>query len=454
MPDKSSATDGPLTGPLLPEQARFLERDLPNPHHWNVSQLYAVPTELGIERIRAAVRGIVARNDVLRLRMDANGDGYGLLPPDERFDATARDTEALTPAELTAFVTADAEKLHQEFALDQGPLIRCVHYPHPVAPRLLLLCHHFVVDQVGWLLLQAQLDAGLRGAEVTPPAVSYLDATRWLADRARSAELAADAALWEELVDSGQPPEPGPGGGPNSVGLTQLTCARLPAADVRSLLDPLGAGNRVTINAVAVVSVINALFPGRDDVRATVNLIGSGRRGIPGMPNLSRTIGDFTCLYPVTVRLATTAPVVDQLHAAQRHLDRVPSAGISFGLLKYLGEPGVRERLGRLPIGDITANYVGRRLPSRLTVLREVPESSGDDLPLGGERDNLHEVDFVLDSGSLEIRWYTSSGCYPEERVESYLARALRTLTGPDGPNAVRDEGGVRAEEREGARHG
>ncbi|MFH8791775.1 condensation domain-containing protein [Streptomyces sp. NPDC017941] len=452
MPEPSSVTSGPLRGPLLPEQARFLERDLPEPHHWNVSQLYAVPPELGFDRVRAAVRSVVARNDVLRLRLD--GDGYTLLAADERFDATVRDTAGLTPDELTAFVTADAQKLHRQFVLEQGPLLRCVHYPHPSAPRLLLLCHHFVVDQVGWLLLQAQLDAALREAELKPPAVSYHDATRWLADRACSAELAADAEAWERLVGTGLPVEPGPAGGPNSVGLTELTCARLPATDVRSLLGPLAGGARVTINAVAVVAVLNALFPGRDDLRATVNLIGSGRRGIPGMPNLSGTVGDFTCLYPVTVELATNAPVVDQLQAAQRHLDRVPSAGITFGLLKYLGEPRVRERLRRLPIGDITANYVGRRLPSRLTVLREVPESSGDDLPLGGERDNLHEVDFVLDSGALEIRWYTSSGRYPQARVESYLANAVGALSGAGTPDAEHGAGTVRADEREGARHG
>lgn len=66
-------------------------------------------------------------------------------------------------------------------------------------------------------------------------------------------------------------------------------------------------------------------------------------------------------------------------------------------------------------------------------------------------------MDFVLDSGSLEIRWYMSSGCYPRARVESYLARGGGAVCGgPDmghGADPVGTGGAVRAEEREGARH-
>jgi non-ribosomal peptide synthase protein (TIGR01720 family) len=372
----------------------------------------------------------VARHDALRLRL--HSPGVALLNCDDRFDVGERDTSDLTPDEFGAFVTADAQVLHRAFVLNRGPLIRCVHYPHPVMARVLLLAHHFIVDQIGWILLETELDAELHHAAVRLPAVSYHDAVRWLAVRARSDELATDVEQWERLVGDGESPEAGAEGSENSVGLTRLTCGEVPAVCAHFIFDRARARRGITFNAVAVVAVMNALFPDRNRATATVNLIGSGRRGLTGMPDLSRTIGDFTCLYPVTVTLATSSGVDEQLRVAQQHLDRVPSAGISFGLLKYLGEPTAAERLRRLRIGDITVNYVGRRRELRRAVLAEAPDTPGDDLPLGGERDNLHEVDFVSSAGALEIRWYSSSGLYTDSQIEGYIDRAVRVLSGAE----------------------
>jgi condensation domain-containing protein len=162
----SLGVSGPAPAPLLPEQARFLERGLPNPHHWNVSQFYSVPPTLTTATLRDAFRRVVARHDALRVRL--HSPGVQVLRCDDRFDVGERDTSDLTPDEFGAFVTADAQALHRAFVLTRGPLIRCVHYPHPVMPRVLLLAHHFIVDQIGGILLETELDAELRHAAARP----------------------------------------------------------------------------------------------------------------------------------------------------------------------------------------------------------------------------------------------------------------------------------------------
>jgi non-ribosomal peptide synthase protein (TIGR01720 family) len=414
--------------PLLPEQARFLERDLEHPHHWNVSALYAVPASLPPSRVRDAFRRIVARHDGLRMRL--RSEGAELLPADDpRFEAEVRSAPRLAEPDLADFVTEDAAALQTAFDLREGPLVRLVYYPHRSRGRLLLLAHHLLVDQVAWASLEAELDAELDGGRVRGPATSYEAAVSWFSEQARAPAIAADAPAWEGLVGDVVGVEPGRPGGTNTMAFNAAVRGRLDPVYARELLSQERARSGITMNAVALVAVLNALAPEREEARLTINLIGSGRRGLRAVPDLSRTVGDFTCLYPVTATIRTVDDLATQLRTAQAQLERVPTGGVGFGLLKYLGPPESAARMRRLRIGDVTVNYVGRRTPGRRSVLGETPESTGEELAPSAESDNVHEIDFVSDAGALELRWYASTDLYPEAQLAGYVRRALRALS-------------------------
>lgn len=106
---------------------------------------------------------------------------------------------------------------------------------------------------------------------------------------------------------------------------------------------------------------------GQDQTFAHIELEGHGREGrfvadAAGFePELSRTVGWFTTLFPVTVDPGAaadfTAPdyLAAALKAVKEDLARVPSNGVSYGALRYLTHTEFDA-----PAPQVLFNYLGR----------------------------------------------------------------------------------------------
>ena len=87
-------------------------------------------------------------------------------------------------------------------------------------------------------------------------------------------------------------------------------------------------------------------FTGSDTVH--INLEGHGREDLFADVDLSRTVGWFTSLYPVTFRLPTDRRPGPMLKAVKEQLREIPQNGIGYGLLRWLAkDPSVRARWPR-----------------------------------------------------------------------------------------------------------
>ena len=57
------------TVPLIPAQYRFLiERKTPDPHHWNVSELFKIQNGLKPSLVEQVVQKLLSHHDALRMR--------------------------------------------------------------------------------------------------------------------------------------------------------------------------------------------------------------------------------------------------------------------------------------------------------------------------------------------------------------------------------------------------
>ncbi|MGV8295394.1 condensation domain-containing protein, partial [Pseudomonas aeruginosa] len=96
-------------------------------------------------------------------------------------------------------------------------------------------------------------------------------------------------------------------------------------------------------------------WSGRAEV--LVRLEGHGREDLFEDIDLTRTVGWFTSLYPV--RLSPRQNLADSVKAIKEQLRAIPSRGIGYGLLRYLGSAEARRTLETLPEGEIVFNYLG-----------------------------------------------------------------------------------------------
>ncbi|MFH9610672.1 amino acid adenylation domain-containing protein [Streptomyces sp. NPDC017448] len=329
------------------------------------SVVLTTPAELTAEALDTLLAAVLARHDLLRARL-VRGEQWGFDVPEapaaprcwEESDApleecVARATRALDP--------------------DNGVMLRAVW--RRAARRLVLVAHHVVIDGVSWRILMDDLatawhryTAG-QPVELPPVGTSF---RRWtqLLERAPfdahctyyTAPLPApDAPLGRRALTDA-----------DTVERERTRTVSVEPALTAALLGEIPAAFHAGVNDVLLTALAVALARwrrdrGQDQTFAHIELEGHGREGrfiaeAAGFePELSRTVGWFTTLFPVTVDPGAapdlTGPdyLATALKAVKEDLARVPANGLSYGVLRHLG--------GDLPAGpapQVLFNYLGR----------------------------------------------------------------------------------------------
>jgi amino acid adenylation domain-containing protein len=223
---------GPLPLSLGQEQLWLIDQLEPGTALYNMPAAVALAGDLDRAALKAALREIRSRHEILRTVFSAGPDGpvqvvlpaaaSDGLPAADPFDLPLVDLAALPPAlrEAAADLLATAEG-RRPFDLGRGPLVRCLLLRLGAAEhRLLLTLHHIVFDGASLPILVREL-AALYGAALSRRpsplpalALQYADYAVWqrrwlagdvLAERLREArrrlaglpalDLALDMAL-------------------------------------------------------------------------------------------------------------------------------------------------------------------------------------------------------------------------------------------------------------------
>ncbi|MGV9251183.1 non-ribosomal peptide synthase/polyketide synthase [Streptomyces sp. NPDC003697] len=447
-----SAGEGPVAGevPLTPIQEWFLTTPRAAHHHFNQSVLLELAADPDTGALRRALAALLEHHDALRMRFTEDADGWHQFnpPPAGSYDVlVAHDLTGLSPKEADAAMERAADRLHAGFDLAHGPLLRAALFSgDPGRPaHLLLVAHHLVVDAVSWRILRDDLEAAYRQALQDGPvtlgerSTSFRDWARRLAAHVAGGGLDHELAYWEQAVTA-EPLPAAPAPGTDAAHTGALT-VELGEEDTTALLRAAPTAYRTRVNDVLLAALALALsrWTGHDRVR--LDLEGHGREDVLDGVDLSRTVGWFTTVHPVALRV----PEPDDLGPARdwrslvksvrRQLRAVPGNGLGFGALRTFGPPEVRERLGAAALGQVVFNYLGQ-WDAR-------PETDGDGLvraehgSFGLDHDprdggsHLLEVVGAVQNGRLAFTWHHRPGVHDTatvRRVADEFAEALRHI--------------------------
>ncbi len=177
--------------------------------------------------------------------------------------------------------------------------------------------------------------------------------------------------------------------------------------------------------------------------RTVVEREGHGREPVPGDPDLSRTVGWFTSVYPVVLDLGDLdwnevadagASCGGALKRVKEQLRAVPGHGLGYGLLRHLN-PQTARLLSRHRTPQIGFNYLGRFTAGTGEAWRMESGASGQsahpDTPL---RHPVEVVSVTEDRPTgpvLSATWTYAGGLLAEEDVRELAEgwfRALRLL--------------------------
>jgi amino acid adenylation domain-containing protein/non-ribosomal peptide synthase protein (TIGR01720 family) len=408
---------------LTPVQRWFFAQQFAAPGHWNQAVLLQLGPYVSAEGMRATLDAIVTHHDALRMRYEATSESWQQMNLEAEPAAWWRETEVATAAELEAVATAAQASLD----LVSGPVHQAVYVRvGDGTARLLWVIHHLVVDGVSWRVLLEDLVAGYaqwaQGQTVTlPPKSASLQqwAAALTAYGTSAALRAAELPYW---VEQAWPIEPVPYAqptGPNTVASAARVGLTLSEADTQALVTQAAGALRASVQELLLAAAAQAYGTWSGAPELTLELEGHGRAETLIGLDVARTVGWFTCVYPV--RLPTqAASVMARLTAVKRRLRAVPGEGIGYGLLRYVAEEPELAGSG----AAISFNYLGQwdnALGPDTSDITWATESYGATSSPRNHRP--YELDFSAGIGDhqLQLKCTYSENRHTRETVERFL---------------------------------
>jgi non-ribosomal peptide synthase protein (TIGR01720 family) len=289
---------------------------------------------------------------------------------------------------------------------------------------------------VSWRILLDDLDVAYRQAvdripvDLGPATTSFPDWAEQLGSHVAAGKLDGELEHWSEVLGSCAPLPVDHA--PADLASPEATVhARLSAEETDALLRAAPATYRTRINDVLLAALAWALCRWTGTSRACIDLEGHGREDLLDGVDLSRTVGWFTTVFPVTLEV----PGQDQpgwralIKSVRRQLRAVPGNGIGFGALRYLGSAAARDRLSASPGPQIAFNYLGqfdaRSADAGGGLGRAVLGPLGQDHDPSDHDPHLLQVMGATQVGRLEFTW----SYRPDVHDKSTVERIAREFT-------------------------
>jgi non-ribosomal peptide synthase protein (TIGR01720 family) len=200
-----------------------------------------------------------------------------------------------------------------------------------------------------------------------------------------------------------------------------------------SLLQDAPAAYKTQINDLLLAALAHVLSHWIGSRTLVIDVEGHGREEIVEGIDLSRTVGWFTTIAPIALRLPATDEPGEQIKTIKEQLRRLPNRGIGYGVLRYLcPDATVIQRLQALPQVEVLFNYLGQfdRVASQLSQFKLAPQLIGS-YGLQNRRHHRLEVNAYVIKSQLQVEFTYSVNVHRPSTIESvaadYMTR-LRTL--------------------------
>ena len=419
---------------------------------FNQSVVLPAPVGLRWEVLTGALAAVVEHHDMLRARLCRDGSDWWLEVPaggevDSAGWVSRVDVGGVGVGQWDELVDGRVAVARDRLDPERGVMVQVVWFDAGPdrAGRLLVVAHHLVIDGVSWRILLPDLQAAFEALEagkpvqLAPVGTSYRRWAQLLATEAVSPTRVAETEFWRQALPG---VEEGVGAG---VGLGEgLVAGRDVYARQRevaftltpevttAVLTKVPEAFHAEVNDVLLAALAVAVVRwrrargGHADARVLVDVEGHGRQDIVAGVDVSRTVGWFTSLHPVHLRLGTGFDERDHTPTAlarvlkdvKEQLRAVPDRGIGYGLLRYLN-PTTQTTLAQAPTPEIGFNYLGRaavsavsRTPADLVALVDRTGTGSDpDMPLTYLL-NINAITHDMPTGSslrVSVAWPTDA---------------------------------------------
>ncbi len=345
---------------LFPIHRWFVEQKLNNSNHYNQSICLKLKKEIDRKVLKRAFEILINHHDGLRLNYSTQKEllFYNEEHLNKGFVVEEFDLSALPEAEAECRLQQIGNCLKSGFDIQKDLLVKAalVNLSDDTV-CLLITAHHFVVDGVSWMVLLQDLFEAIEKLEyenepiMPKKTASLIDWTNSLKEYAASRELLLESEYWKEQVYRAE----------GSITVARNNSSKklevdftLDKTETDKLVSKCNTPYNTDVNELLIAALARSIgeFCKKDSL--TLELEGHGR-GLDSA-DASRTIGWFTALYPIKLRIEAEA-IGESIKSTKEQLRRIPNGGIGFGIMKYL----LKEKsLANNEKPELRFNYLGK----------------------------------------------------------------------------------------------
>ncbi|KAJ1968465.1 hypothetical protein IWQ62_001232, partial [Dispira parvispora] len=375
--DRTGSFQGPIEGSvaLTPIQRWYFGLPFKNRHHFNQSFTLRVQRNLTPEEVGNALAHLANHHDMLRVRYQApsseNDEWIQTIPSGKVTPSDFLVTEHQIPSDVATYSDL-IRTIQSSLNITHGPILAAAVFPgsdtcEKGTCRLFITIHHVLMDLVSWRIIIQDLETLLEEgpAALPPKTMSFQEWSQRLDQYA--ATLSADIWPTQPFCTTQRP---------KLLELTPeqldhpLTCPRRSVVQTfsstftQSLLFSSAPQWRVTPRDVLLATFTEAYCHAMDLDEARFCMEGHGREPWQEDLDITRTVGWFTALYPLILRVGSSDSLVEILKHTKESIQRVPRKGFPYSLLRHaLGtRSSERDRLmAKTPDKlDVQFNYFGQ----------------------------------------------------------------------------------------------
>lgn len=430
-----------------PVQKWFLSQDIKEKHHFNQSVMLHRSTSVQEDALRKTLKAITCHHDALRMVFTQNEQGkwdqynrplshsddalYGL----QMIDLSAPDGTDGNRA-YEPIIKRHVLDIQQKMDLKNGPLLQAGLFHTIDGDFLFLSAHHLVVDGISWRVLLEDLALGYRQAaggediKLPPKTSSFKAYAKKLSDYAESQQLMKQLKYWREAEEYQTEALPFDqiDGTRAHEGQRSTISFTLNEKETAALLKDANSAYNTDTQDMLLASVILALRHWTNQSAFKLSLEGHGREDVLEGIDVSRTIGWFTAIYPLLIKLNADLPdseegMVHVLKTTKDTLRRVPDKGFGYGVIKYLTPPGKKD-IDFTGAPEISFNYLGQFESGRTA---EVPEEdafsfsplgAGGDISTTWNREQSLDISAIAAEGKLTVNMTYDNARFQRKTIE------------------------------------
>src|SRR5262249_45505393 len=220
-------------------------------------------------------------------------------------------------------------------------------------------------------------------------------------------------------------------GGANTVESGRSIEVKLGEAETQALLQEAPRVYRAQVNEVLVTALGQALVEWCGVERVVIDLEGHGREEIGRGVDVSRTVGWFTTIYPVALKIELGSDVIEALKSVKDQLRVGPERGLGYGLLMYLSREVSASARGKLASpAEVSFNYLGQfdQTLNESAAFKLSPESSGQTSGSAGLRHYLLKINGAIINRCLRLTFTYSKNMHRHETIGALAEKYLKIL--------------------------